>query len=239
MIFDYFVTLFLNDGKGNFSLGQQIIAQQPNVNYSLDNWPTHESNHDSQGYCFGMHTVDFNDDNFIDFICDGGFMQPMDGFVYVNSGDGTYTIASEQLIKKYGYSDWYSWCVDNWGTKWDINVNQIECSLSGETEKIDIVDSEEFKGLKHINFWFESAYNAPISAYNTLLLKKPNLKLTATYYEKGYWFCGVYKNGVDDYKNEIPSSDDAYWDTDNGKLLIQWTGLRDEIINDEENEIEE
>ena len=48
-----------------------------------------------------MHTVDFNDDNFIDFICDGGFMQPMDGFVYVNSGDGTYTIASEQLIKKY------------------------------------------------------------------------------------------------------------------------------------------
>ena len=93
--------VFLNDGKGNFSLGQQIIAQQPNLNYSLDNWPTHESNHDSQGYCFGMHTVDFNDDNFIDFICDGGFMQPMDGFVYVNSGDGTYTIASEQLIKKY------------------------------------------------------------------------------------------------------------------------------------------
>ena len=49
----------------------------------------------------------------------------------------------------------------------------------------------------------------------------------------------MYKNGVDDYKDEIPSSDDAYWDTDNGKLLIQWTGLRDEIINDEENEIEE
>ena len=43
---------------------------------------------------------------------------------------------NEQLIKKYGYSDWYSWCVDNWGTKWDINVNQIECSLSGENHLV-------------------------------------------------------------------------------------------------------
>ena len=105
-------------------------------------------------------------------------------------------------------------------------------------ETIDIMGSEQFKGLKHIELNFESAYSPPISAYNSLLLKKPNLKLTATYYEKGYWFCGVYKNGVDDYKDEIPSSDDVYWDTDNGKLLIQ-TGLRDEIIYDEENEIDD
>lgn len=175
----------------------------------------------------------------VSHLLDGNFLNYCNPIPAELKGTVANFTPNEQLIKKYGYSDWYSWCVDNWGTKWDINVNQIECSLSGETEKIDIVDSEEFKGLKHINFWFESAYNAPISAYNALLLKKPNLKLTATYYEKGYWFCGVYKNGVDDYKDEIPSSDDAYWDTDNGKLLIQWTGLRDEIINDEENEIEE
>ena len=93
--------VFLNDGKGNFSLGQQIVGEQPKKHFSLNNWPTHESTHGNQSYCFNIHTVDFNDDNFIDFICDGGFFQPTDGFVYVNSGDGTYTVASEQLIKKY------------------------------------------------------------------------------------------------------------------------------------------
>tara|TARA_B100000073_G_scaffold347036_1_gene360094 strand:+ start:796 stop:2373 length:1578 start_codon:yes stop_codon:yes gene_type:complete len=93
--------VFLNDGKGNFTKGQQIIAQQPNMHYSLDNWPTHESKHSSQGYCFGMHTVDLNDDGYMDFICDGGFMQPMDGFVYVNNGDGTYKQAPTWLINKH------------------------------------------------------------------------------------------------------------------------------------------
>ena len=93
--------VFLNDGDGNFTRGQQIIAKQPNMHYSLDNWPEHEANHSSQGYCFGMHTVDFNDDGYIDFVCDGGFMQPMDGFVYVNNGDGTYKKAPTWMINKY------------------------------------------------------------------------------------------------------------------------------------------
>jgi len=26
---------------------------------------------------------------------------------------------SEELISKYGSCDWYSWCVSNWGTKWN------------------------------------------------------------------------------------------------------------------------
>ena len=91
----------MNDGDGNFTRGQQIIAKQPNMHYSLDNWPDHEATHSSQGYCFGMHTVDFNDDGYIDFVCDGGFMQPMDGFVYVNNGDGTYKKAPTWMINKY------------------------------------------------------------------------------------------------------------------------------------------
>ena len=93
--------IFLNDGEGNFSLGQQIVAKQPNVHYSLDNWPKHESNHSSQGYCFSMLTLDLNSDGYIDFFCDGGFMQPTDGFLYINKGDGTFSKASKATINKY------------------------------------------------------------------------------------------------------------------------------------------
>ncbi len=45
---------------------------------------------------------------------------------------------NEQLIKKYGYSDWYGWSVENWGTKWDINVNRIECNISGVSESMTL-----------------------------------------------------------------------------------------------------
>ena len=95
--------IFLNDGAGNFSLGQQIMGKQPNMHYSVKegNWPMHENGHTSSGYCFNMHTVDFNDDGFIDFMCDGGFFDPTDGRVFVNNGDGTFKDAPKWLINRH------------------------------------------------------------------------------------------------------------------------------------------
>ena len=29
-------------------------------------------------------------------------------------------------IKKHGYATWYSWCIANWGTKWDMHINQSD-----------------------------------------------------------------------------------------------------------------
>ena len=34
-----------------------------------------------------------------DFICDGGFMQPVDGKVFINKGDGSYK--PPWIINKY------------------------------------------------------------------------------------------------------------------------------------------
>ena len=95
--------IFLNDGVGNFSLGQQIVGKKPNMHYSLKEgtFPIHETGHSSSGYCFNMHTVDFNDDGFIDFMCDGGFFQPVDGRVLVNNGDGTFRDAPKWLLNRH------------------------------------------------------------------------------------------------------------------------------------------
>ena len=38
----------------------------------------------------------------------------------------------KKLQKKYGHDDWYSWAVENWSTKWDINEIYGEASRTHE-----------------------------------------------------------------------------------------------------------
>jgi len=37
----------------------------------------------------------------------------------------------EELIKKYGYSNWYEWCLNNWGVKWDACETYIPNKNNG------------------------------------------------------------------------------------------------------------
>ena len=93
--------VFLNDGVGNFSLGQQIVNTQPNVHYGLNNWAQHEGQHGSTGYCFNMHSIDLNNDGYMDFWCDGHFFSEYDGRILINQGDGTFKDAPKWLINKH------------------------------------------------------------------------------------------------------------------------------------------
>ena len=93
--------------------------------------------------------------------------------------------------------DWYSWQINNWGTKWDIGADI-------GTEK------EERYGLKatrvdnEVCCSFDSAWSPPLGLYEKLVELGYDVK--ATYWEPGMAFCGIWDNGDDNYI-EYSSSD--------------------------------
>jgi hypothetical protein len=94
----------------------------------------------------------------------------------------------KKLKEKYGATDWYDWCVRNWGTKWDVKAELIE------------IDNNS------IEYYFDSAWSPPIEAIKKISRNYPELEFTLEYNEPGMGFKGkfVTKNG---YTLENKSSD--------------------------------
>lgn len=89
-----------------------------------------------------------------------------------------------------GHDNWYDWCVNNWGTKWDIGEEGLEFTDNGD-------------GTASITGWFESAWAPPIEAYNKFLDDMDGCSLYATYEEGGMDFAGIYDNGSDEGLDEL------------------------------------
>jgi hypothetical protein len=90
--------------------------------------------------------------------------------------------AQEKLNEAtYGYKNWYDFCVNAWGTKWDV-------------EPYNPVELEE--GNK-IVFGFDSAWAPPCGVAEALIDQGYAVRLY--YYESGMCFCGVYDENGDDY----------------------------------------
>lgn len=89
--------------------------------------------------------------------------------------------SAAKLKKKYGYSDWYDYCVNEWGTKWDV----------GDDNGIQTYDDHE------LIVYFDSAWSPPLSAYEKL--EGLGFTVYATYYEPGCAFAGIWEDGYDNY----------------------------------------
>jgi hypothetical protein len=98
---------------------------------------------------------------------------------------------AEELRAQYGYADWYDWCVNEWGTKWDV----------GDGQGIQTWDDHE------LIVYFDSAWSPPIAAYEKLL--DLGFTVYATYYEPGCAFAGIFEDGNDDHYDlsEMDSGD--------------------------------
>jgi hypothetical protein len=86
---------------------------------------------------------------------------------------GSGHVPSEELIKKYGYDNWYDWRIDNWGTKWEL-AEDVQVSDDGEYIKYD----------------FETAWAPPEGIYHAIKEKFPDLEVTWFYDEPGMQFAG-------------------------------------------------
>lgn len=80
-----------------------------------------------------------------------------------------------------GYDNWYDWRVNNWATKWDVDVENLELSEDGT----------------NISGWFDSAWSPPTGAYDEFLARNEDCSIKALYYEGGMDFGGEYLDGSD------------------------------------------
>ena len=83
--------------------------------------------------------------------------------------------------EKHGYSNWYDFCVGEWGTKWDVGGDgQTDIHPDG----------------KMLHTTFDSAWSPPINAYEKLV--EMGFGVEAMYYEGGMGYAGAFSNGADE-----------------------------------------
>jgi len=86
-------------------------------------------------------------------------------------------------LSVYGYATWYDFCVNEWGTKWEVDAY----------DKVDYDDQHDKNG---ITFGFDSAWAPPCGAMEYLVDQGFTIRLY--YYEPGMAFAGIWEDGQDD-----------------------------------------
>lgn len=125
---------------------------------------------------------------------------------------------SAENIEKHGYANWYDFCVNRWGTKWDV-------------EPPDTVEKGD-----GISFSFDSAWAPPLGVYEALVDQGFDVK--AYYWECGMCFAGVWDNGDDDYFDYTDMSSKEVRDQINEELDYVF-GISDNIEEWEEENKDE
>ena len=81
----------------------------------------------------------------------------------------------------HGYGNWYDYCVNEWGTKWDVGA--------------DGNPAQDIPG--GLMLGFESAWAPPCGAYEKLT--EQGFRIRAMYFEPGMACAGIWEDGIDDF----------------------------------------
>jgi hypothetical protein len=91
----------------------------------------------------------------------------------------------------YDNGEWYNYCVNTWGTKWDIGAD------IGTDKNPEQYALKATRVGNQVSASFDSAWAPPVGLYDKLFELGYNVK--ATYWEAGMGFCGIWDNGYDNY----------------------------------------
>jgi hypothetical protein len=132
-------------------------------------------------------------------------------------------VAQQEVnVAKHGYMNWYDYCVNEWGTKWDVGGDDYNEPQQDSPNKITMS--------------FDSAWAPPCAAMDKLMDLGFSVRLY--YYEPGMCFAGIYDENGDDYYDlsdmkseqvaeEIPSE------------LDEMFGISETMAEYEEEEVDE
>ena len=100
---------------------------------------------------------------------------------------GDLSVEEGELLRKAGIPNWYDWCWENWGTKWDI----MDGGLAKHREGGDYIITGEFN----------TAWSPPTETYDEFIKNNPDCSIKSMYFEPGCGFCGIYdsKDGGNKY----------------------------------------
>jgi hypothetical protein len=99
---------------------------------------------------------------------------------------------TKENIEMYGAGNWYDFCVNRWGTKWDVDC-QGQVDLHPEATVVTAS--------------FDSAWSPPVGVYEELV--EQGYTVRAYYYESGMCFAGIWDNGDDDCYSDWGDSQGA------------------------------
>lgn len=102
-------------------------------------------------------------------------MELLDTIPHEVNGD----VRREANLEKYGFPDWYEWRVANWGTKWDLSVDDTGPERKSPTE---------------VYLEYETAWAPPLAAYAKL--KEMGYTIESEYCEPDMEFAGSWNDGT-------------------------------------------
>ena len=133
--------------------------------------------------------------------------------------------AEARNIAEHGYANWYDFCVNRWGTKWDIDCYAPEDAVVKEGK---------------LSFGFDSAWAPPCGIYEAMI--EQGFYVKAFYYEPGMAFCGVWEgdaeNGFFDDYCDIGGMNSKQVAEEIDPELDECMGISETIANYEEEEEE-
>lgn len=148
----------------------------------MPNWCSNyvEVHHEDPRKMVGLRRA-FRQGRMLDYICPvpAELKDTMAGSFGDEAKQAELAAKTQRNIEKYGYGNWYDFCVGNWSTKWDV----------GERGSDTVYDDK--LGLN-----FDSAWAPPIGAYEKMI--DQGYEVTAYYYEPGMSFVGKWFDGCDE-----------------------------------------